>query len=361
MSSDHDPGHNPGAGQGPAQHPGAGPGPRISPAPIFQLATGYWASSVLLTANRIGLFTAVERGASASASIEELASGLALSTYPLDNFVGALVSLGLLERRGDRFANSPLARAFLVEGQPAYLGNALKYSDDLYPVWGRLGDTLKTGAPALPPEDILGHDPEKTRHFVMGMHDRALGVGRSLAGALDLSGRTRLLDVGGGPATYSCLLAQKNPDLTSRSMDLPAVVAIARTIITGFGLADRVSAIEGNYNQPSYPGGNDVVLCSGMFHRENADSCRAILRKSFAALAPGGQVIVHDVLADDDKAGPTFALLFGLNMALTATYGAAHSSAEVAGWMREAGFVNTSARPLPPPWPEAIVLGDKPM
>ena len=330
---------------------------RVSPAPILQMATGYWASSLVLTANRLGLFTAIGNG---DATVEGVAKQLGLSPYPLDNFLNALVSLGYLERRNDGYANTALSRTFLVEGQPAYLGEALKYADDLYPVWGKLEQTLRTGKPSLPHHDILGDDPEKTRHFVLGMHNRALGMGQSLASQLDLSGRKRLLDVGGGPATYSCLLAMRNPGLTSRSMDLSAVVAIAKTIVAGFKMTDRVEPIEGNYHQESYPGGNDVVLCSGMFHRETADACRAILRKSFAALEPGGLVIVHDVLANDDKAGPPFAMLFGINMALTATYGTVHSSREVAQWMGEAGFVGTKAQALPPPWPEALVLGHKP-
>jgi hypothetical protein len=332
------------------------PGNRPSPAPIFQMATAYWASSVLLTANRLGLFTALGAG---EATVESLAATLGLSPYPFDNFLDALVSLGYLERRGARYANSPLSSTFLVAGQPAYLGNALKYSDDLYPVWGRLGDTLRSGKPALPPAAILGDDPDKTRHFVLGMHNRALGIGQSLASHLDLAGRKRLLDVGGGPATYSCLLALRNPGLTSRSMDLPAVVAIARTIIADFKLEERVEAIVGDYNQESYPGDNDAVLCSGMFHRETPNSCRAILKKSFASLAPGGLVVVHDVLCNEDKAGPPFALLFGLNMALTSNFGAVHSSGEVAQWMAEAGFVEIKAQALPPPWPESLVLGVK--
>ncbi len=195
---------------------------------------------------------------------------------------------------------------------------------------------------------------------MLGMHNRALGMGQSLASVLDLSGRKRLLDVGGGPATYSCLLAKRNPGLTSRSMDLPAVVAIAKGIVAGFGLSDRVEPLVGNYHMDIYPVGDDVVLCSGMFHREPADSCRAILRKSFAALEPGGLVVVHDVLSNRDKTGPVFSQLFGLNMALTADYGTVHSAEEVAGWMREAGFVDTSELPLPPPWPEGLVLGHKP-
>ena len=330
---------------------------RVSPAPIFQMSTGYWASSLLLTANRLGVFTAVGGG---EVTVAQLAATLSLSTYPLDNFMNALVALGYLEKRGAAYANTQLSRTFLVEGSPAFLGNALKYADDLYAVWGKLEQTLRTGKPALPHDAILGDDPEKTRHFVLGMHNRALGMGQSLSMQLDLSGRKRLLDVGGGPATYSCLLAQRNAGLTSRSMDLPAVVAIARTIVEGFGMADRVEPIVGDYHQQAYPGGNDVVLCSGMFHRETAEACRAILRKSFDALEPGGLVVVHDVLANADKSGPPFALLFGLNMALTATYGAAHSSEEVAQWMGEAGFVRTASQPLPPPWPEAIVLGHKP-
>ncbi len=330
---------------------------RISPAPIFQMATGYWASSVLLTANRLGVFTAIGDGV---ASVTVLAEKLHLSSYPLDNFLSALVALGYLESRNGGYANSALSATFLVEGRPAYMGEALKYSDDLYPIWGQLGETLRTGKPALAHDAILGDDPEKTRHFVLGMHNRALGMGQSLASALDLSGKTKLLDVGGGPATYSCLLVKRNPGLTSRSMDLPAVVAIAKTIVEGFGLADRVVPLVGNYHQESYPGGNDVVLCSGMFHREPADSCRAILKKSFDALEPGGLVIVHDVLANAAKTGPTFSMLFGLNMALTATYGTVHSSEEVARWMGEAGFVNTSSKELPPPWPDGLVLGHKP-
>lgn len=330
---------------------------RVSPAPIFQLATGYWSSSLLLTANRLGLFTAI--GAS-KCTVADLAQRLSLSLYPLDNFLNALVALGFLERVDGGYRNSALSSTFLVEGKPAYMGEALKYSDDLYSVWGRLEETLRSGKPALAHQAILGDDPERTRHFVLGMHNRALGMGQSLASVLDLSGRKRLLDVGGGPATYSCLLVRRNPGLTSRSMDLPAVVAIAKGIVEGFGLSDRVAPLVGDYHMDIYPDGNDVVLCSGMFHREPADSCRAILRKSFAALEPGGLVVVHDVLSNREKTGPVFSQLFGLNMALTADYGTVHSAEEVAGWMREAGFVNTSELPLPPPWPEGLVLGHKP-
>lgn len=180
----------------------------LNPSVIFKLATAYWDSSLFLTANRLNLFSIISES---EKTASELAGELGTVAHSTEMFLNTCVSLGLIEKADGKYKNSALSETFLVKGKPSYLGDALKYSDDLYPVWGRLEDTLRSGAPALKPETILGEDPEKTRNFVLGMHNRALGVGRSLAEKADLAGRKRLLDVGGGPATYSILLAQKKP------------------------------------------------------------------------------------------------------------------------------------------------------
>ena len=61
----------------------------------------------------------------------------------------------------------------------------------------------------------------------------------ALVELVDLSGRRRMIDVGGGPGTYSALLAGRYPDLHSRVLDLPGVLEIAREIIASMGVADR--------------------------------------------------------------------------------------------------------------------------
>ncbi|MGW8370230.1 MAG: hypothetical protein ACWGPN_16320, partial [Gammaproteobacteria bacterium] len=93
---------------------------------------------------------------------------------------------------------------------PAYMGNALRYSDNLYETWGGLEQALAGDRPALAAETYLGSDPKTTRDFVYGMHDRAIGIGAALAEIVDLGDRQTLLDVGGGPGTYSAMLARKN-------------------------------------------------------------------------------------------------------------------------------------------------------
>ena len=340
----------------PVPEPAAGSPP--DPAAVLQLTTAYWASLVLLSANRLGVFAALaEEPRSATAT----AAACGADPRSMEMLLNACVGQGLLAKRDGVFSNTPAVESLLVPGRPAYLGDGLEYALDLVPVWGQLARAVREGGPALPPEAILGDDPEKTRHFVLAMHNRAKGVARSLAAALDLSGRRRLLDVGGGPGTYSVLLVGQTPGLEATVLDLPAVVEIAAELIAEAGCADRVDTLAGDYKQTELPPGNDVVLMSGMMHRETADQCRRLLRRAFEALSPSGLVVVSDVFfASEDKTTPPFAGLFALNMMLTSADGSAHSLPEMQRWMTAAGFTGLEVRPLPPPLPHSMVLGVRP-
>lgn len=329
----------------------------VNPSVLFKLATAYWDSCVFLTANRLKLFSKIGHSVK---TVSEIAEDLGTAAHSTEMFLNTCVSLGLLEKQNGKYRNSAVSEAFMVEGTPAYLGDAMKYSDDLYPVWGKLEDTLRSGKPAMKPETILGEDPEKTRHFILGMHNRALGVGRSLAAKIDLTGKKSLLDVGGGPATYSILLAQKNPALKAKVMDLPRVVEIAREIISEFRMEDRVQAIDGDYTKDPFPDENDCILNSGIFHRETGDACRRLIHKAFASLQPGGLFFINDVFCNKEKDGPPFVMLFGINMMLTSEFGTVHSTAEVIQWLKEEGFTDISSEPLPPPMPHTLIKGVKP-
>jgi predicted O-methyltransferase YrrM len=328
------------------------------PSAIMALATGYWASMVLFTANRLNVFTLLSAG---PGSADEVAQECGAHPRPMAMLLNACVAQGLLRREDGRYANAAAAEAFLVQGQPGYLGDALKYSDDLYPVWGRLAETVGSNSLSIPAETILGADPEKTRNFVLGMHNRARGVAACLARSLDLRGRKRLLDVGGGPGTYAILLVSQTPGLSATVLDLPAVVAIGKEIIASSGCGDRIEAVAGDYALTPFPGGYDVVLMSGILHRETPERCRRLLTKAFDALRAGGLAVVSDVFFEDEaRDSPPFATLFALNMLLTSEHGSAHAKTEMARWMAEAGFLGVEARPLPPPMPHTLVLGAKP-
>lgn len=327
------------------------------PGPIVRLSTAYWDSQALLTANRLRVFDVLADG---PRSAEQVADTLQLDGRATGLLLRACAGLGLLEHSAGRFANSPAAAAFLVSRSPAYMGNAIRYSDQLYATWGGLEDALRSGQPVLPAEAYLGDDPVRTRTFVHAMHGRALGIARALVGVLDLEGRRAMLDVGGGPGTYSVLLTERFPGLHSEVLELPGVAAVARELVAMAGASGRVSLRDGDYHSSDFGQGKDVVLMSGMFHRETERSCRNLIERAQGCLVSGGQLVVSDVFTDEGGASPAFAAMFGLNMMLTAPDGGVHSDADVRRWMADCGFGGLRVVALPPPMPHRVVLGEKP-
>jgi len=337
--------------------PPQGAAPRPDPTALVRLSTAYWDSQVLLTANRLQLFDALADGPRTPG---EVATALGFEPRATTLFLRACAGLGLLEERDGRYANSPTTAAFLVTRSPAYLGGAMRYSDQLYATWGQLEQSLRSGRPALAAEAYLGDDAERTRTFVHSMHGRALGIARALVEILDLGGRRALLDVGGGPGTYSILLTAKHPGLRSEVIELPGVAAVAREIVAAAGASDRVVLRDGDYHDADFGSGRDVVLMSGMFHRETPEACRRLIERAWRCLEPGGMLAVSDVFTDAGGTQPAFAAMFGLNMMLTAPDGGVHADADVRDWMADRGFVALRTTPLPPPMPHRVVTGVKP-
>ncbi len=329
----------------------------LNPAPLIELATAYWGSATLVAAVRLKLFTHLAAGPAASSTVAERAGTDPVAT---DALLAALASLQLVQKDdGGRFANAPLADAFLVEGRPGYLGPALLYNGDIYPLWGELDGVVRSGDVKRAPDQYLGDDAERTRNFVYGMHHRALGVGRAVAQVIDLSGRNRLADVGGGPGTYSALLCQQTPGLTAEVLDLPGVVAIAREIVAALGVADRVKCTAFDYYRDALPGRYDAALISGVLHREQPAQVQAILGAVAEALEPGGVLYLSDVMLDDDRAGPTFATMFALNMRVLAHDGRCHTVAESRAWLDAAGFDLTDVTRLPAPIHYTVLRAEK--
>lgn len=327
------------------------------PTSLIELATAYWGSATLIAAVRLKVPTALS---AAPRTAAEVAAAIDADPVATDALLAGLVALRLaIKVDGERFANAPSADAFLVEGRPGYLGPALLYNGDVYPLWARLDTVVRTGHVDSAPDAYLGDDAQRTRNFVYGMHHRALGVGRAVAACIDLAGRRRLADIGGGPGTYASLLTEKTPGLSAFVLDLPGVVAIAREIVASLGASDRVTCVPFDYYADALPGRFDAALISGVLHREQPEGVRAIFAKVAAATEPGSVLYISDVMLDDDRAGPLFATMFALNMRVLAHDGRCHSVAEQRAWLDEVGFEVTEVRRLPAPIHYTVIRAEK--
>lgn len=339
-----------------AANPDALPNPSL----LMQTGLAYRSSAVLFAALELDVFTPLANGPRTAAEIADAVGG-PVQMAPFRMLLDACASQGLLTVDGDRYANAPVSAAFLVRGGPAYSANSFKYVENLYPAWGRLAELVRTGKPPMPAEVMLGDDKAVTRAFVLAMHERARGIGSVLKHFVDLTGRKRLLDVGGGPGTYTVELVRQTPGLSSTVLDVPGVLEVTRELVDASGVADRITLMPGDYLTSPFGTGYDVALLSGMMHCETPANCRLLLRKAFAALEPGGLVMVSDVFFDDaSKRTPPFAVHFALNMMLTSADGSAHAMTEMADWMRETGFTDVTTQALPKPNPHTILTGTRP-
>jgi len=329
-----------------------------NPSRITNLATAFQESALLFAASDLGIFAALSRLGEATAPA--LAKELNLNERAIRLVLDATVAIGLLEKQEDRYRNSAESDLFLTPGRPGDLSKALLYMRDVYPAWGRLATFAKTGQPVESPQLHLGDDEARTSAFVYSMHGKALATAEPVLSKLALENCKQLLDVGGGPGTYSVLLSRKYPNLHATVLDLPPVIKIAQGLIAQQGASASVGTLAGDYHTTPFPKGNDAVLFFGMMHQESPEGIQRLLKKAWDSMRPGAAVYIMDMMTDATHTAPKFSAMFGVNMALTTHSGWVFSSAEITDWLLGAGFTGVAVETLPPPIPHWLVSARKP-
>ena len=139
------------------------------------------------------------------------------------------------------------------------------------------------------------------------------------------------------------------------------MLEVTRELIDAAGFSDRVTLQPGDYLSTPFGSGFDAALLSGMMHRETPENVNLLLRKTFHALEPRGQIMISDVFFDDDRKNtPPFTTSFAINMMLTSDHGSAHAKTEMERWLTANGFRDIRMHEMPRPNPHTLILGIKP-
>ncbi|MBI5832637.1 MAG: hypothetical protein HZB16_10070 [Armatimonadetes bacterium] len=271
-----------------------------------------------------------------AATARQVADDCETQAEPTERLLTLLAATGLVYRQPDgRFRLTDQGVATFDPASPRYYGDGLSHLAGIADRWQALEDTLRTppaegtGAPHMP--------PHVHRTFVMAMQDYAIrGRCQWLAGNVDLSGRRHLLDLGGGPGTYSVALCEAYPELRATIFDLPGTGPLAAENVARFGLSERVGFVGGNFDTDDLGTGYDCALASNVLHGAHHGS-EARLRRLRATLPAGGLLIVQDFVIDDDGNGPLEAAMFGLHVG-------AYRVSEMIGVIEAAGFERVTLR-----------------
>lgn len=332
----------------------------LTPDALLQLGLGFWGSKALLTAVELELFSVL---AERPRNAQELTDRLGLQRRGTRDWLDALVSLGVLERSGDTYANTAEADTFLDRNKPSYVGGLLEMANArLYPFWGSLTEALRTGRPqneAKVGEDFfaaLYEDPMRLEQFLHAMTGISMGAAQAIAERFPWEQHMTVIDIGAAEGCLPVELARRHAHLTGGGFDLPAVAPVFEKYVAAHGLADRLRFYPGDFFTDPLPNA-DVLVMGHILHDWALYEKQLLLRKAFDALPTGGAVIVYESIIDDDRRTNTFGLLMSVNMLIETQEGFDYTGAECRSWLADAGFRHSYVEPLV--GPDSMVVGIK--
>src|ERR1700687_1026723 len=254
----------------------------------------------------------------------------------LGRLLDACVSLGLLEKTGDTYSNTPEADKYLRSDSPDTMAGYVRYSNNvLYPMWGHLEDAVREGGHRWKQTfglegPIFSHffrSEEAMREFQRGMH----GFGRlsspAVAGGFDLSRFHRMIAVGGARGHLAEAARERYPNIEAKVFDLPAVAKMFPGTITGDFFTDPLPDA-------------DLYSLGRVLHDWSEDKIRMLLSKIYAALPAGGGLLIAEKLLDPQYVSGH---MQSLNM-LIVTEGRERSAAEYDTLLRAAGVTHVETR-----------------
>ncbi len=342
------------------QTPQAG---EITPANIMQTGMAFFASKTLLSAVKLGVFTALSGNRQLSA--KEIQQQLGLHPRGVYDFLDGLTGLGFLQRSGlletALYSNTAETELFLDRNKPSYIGGILEMANDrLYRFWADLDDALKTGKPQNEIKltgksmfEELYADPDRLKQFVNAMAGISTGNFMALARKVNFAPYKTLIDVGGAAGVLCVQVAKHHPHLQCTSLDLPPVEPITKEYIAAQGMAGRVNTGVVDFFKDDFPKA-DVITMGMILHDWDLENKMMLIRKAYNALPEGGAFIAIEALIDDDRKQNVFGLMMSLNMLIEFGVAFDYTGADFDKWTKEAGFKRTEVVHLMGPYSAAI-------
>lgn len=316
--------------------------------------SSYWRSCILITAAHLDLFDWIGKREKTASALTAHFGG---SQVGWEIFLNALCGMGLLRKRGERYANTVVSARYLSRSAATFLLPGY----DAWEVWSGLASVLMTGERPTIQKPFFSED-RKAERLLQGLDLHARQIAPYLIRKLPLKSCRTLLDVGGGLGTYSVAFCRFYPRLRATVVEHPYIQPLARRAVRAAGMTKRVRVIGMDILREQLPRGFDTVFVSNVLHAQGIDENRSLLRKLHGCLNRRGQLILRDVFMSRDHTAPEWGTLFSVLLLLHTPQGRCYALDEILGWLRQAGF-SQIARPFrssPAPFdPDVILIARK--
>lgn len=324
--------------------------PALPPhAVLMQMVFGKAVTQAISVVARYRLADRIAEGPKTAA---ELASSAGLNAGHLYRVLRALAGIGVLSGDGTgRFALTPMGE-FLRSDVPGSMRAIATYVCDpwSWKPWGDLAGSVASGAPAFdrtfgePVFDYLPKHPDEAATFNEGMTGFSQQAAAGVLKAYDFTTFRTIVDVGGGHGFLLSSILSAAPNANGVLYDLPQVTAGASN------LPGRCRVESGSFFE-KVPAGGDLYVLKHIIHDWNDASATQILKCVRAAIAPGGKLLLVELVVPPGFP-PHFAHLLDLEMMVICD-GKERTEDEYRALFAGAGFRLT--RVLPTECPHCVI------
>ena len=309
---------------------------------LFELINAGWTTQAVHAAAEIGLPDLLAHGPQRP---DALARAAGCDADALARLLRALASLDLCRERDAGFELTPMGELLRSGATLSLRDWAIHSGRTLWPAWGRLAESVRTGASdrkRTSGSDDFGHlerDLEGAAVFNRAMVEVTRLVAHEVARAVDFPRVERIVDVGGGYGELLAAILAAHPRLNGVLFDLPHAINAAGASLAAAGVAARCELVAGSFLE-SVPAGADAYALKSVLHNWDDERCMLILRNCRRAAHAGSRLLVVErVMADRVSPAPRDQAIAraDLNM-LVARSGRERTEAAFRALFESAGF-----------------------
>ncbi len=305
---------------------------------LLEAATAFRISKTIFAAVELRIFDWLTSNSFTSI---ELASRMGLVNEAFSRLLDACVSLGLLQKDGDRYENTPLAAQYLCWSSSTTLNHTFqRYNEIDFNAWSHLEKAISGYCPPLPTEAASS---EAKIQFCARMHGYLRLAAPELVKQFDLSGVKKLIDLGGGTGALAIAICEAYDHIEAavldRMLEEEAVMDFANQLLERSAVInkDNVKFVGGDYRKGEFPQ-SDLFVASRVLHHHSDSEIRKLMLRVSAATSPGGAFLIAEHIVNDDKTGSIRAMSGSLSMLLWNGQFRQRSFNEFADLAGEAGF-----------------------
>lgn len=266
---------------------------------LLGMVHGSWMSQVTCVAAELGIADLLANGPTRA---DELARVAGCHAPSLHRLLRALSSLDLCRECADgTYELTPMGALLRADAPNSIRSWAIWWGRHLWPVWGQLQHSIKTGESArkfitgATGFEHLERDAALATLFNSAMAELSRVAVQAVIRAYDFSAMRQIVDVGGGQGELLAAVLNSHPATRGVLFDLPHAIDSAHQHLQRCGVADRCERIAGSFFE-SVPGGADAYLLKSVIDDWNDERAGVILANCRRAMPQSAKLLLIEPL-----------------------------------------------------------------